>query len=105
MDVPVPGDEPAARPRLDHRFAAPGERRVLPAVHPSREDALRLRGDDHLELKGVGHFPTPRFCSLTNGDRAFPVSFRMKGTVSAGWNGSALLGSMPSRPQAMCSSA
>ena len=67
MDVPVPGDEPAARPRLDHCLAAPGERRVLPAVHPSREDAQRLRGDNHLELKGVGHFPTPRFCSLRMG--------------------------------------
>src|SRR2546430_12870122 len=79
MDVPVPGDEPAARPRLDHRFAASGERRVLPAVHPSREDAQRLSGDDHLELKESGIFLPPDFCSLTKGYRPFPVSFWLTG--------------------------
>src|SRR5947208_3496882 len=84
VDVPVPGNEPAARPRLDDGLPAAGERRVLPAVHPGREDALRLRGDDHLELEGVGHFPTPRFCSLTNADRSFPLSFQLTET---GWRG------------------
>ena len=61
MDVSVPGDEPAAGPGLDHRFAATGERGVLPAVHPGREHALWLRGHDGLELEGVGHLPTPDF--------------------------------------------
>src|SRR5438094_580466 len=64
VDVSFPGGEPAAAPRLDDGLAAAGERRVLFRVQPGRENALRFRGDDHLELERIRH-PVPWVRSLT----------------------------------------
>src|SRR2546427_1659429 len=103
MDVPIPDNKPAALTRLGLLFAAAGEHRVLPTIHPSREDAQRLSGDDHLELKGVGHFPTPRFLQFNERVSAISSFFlvdgralaRSHGTCPAGCRGSSSPRSIP----------